>query len=187
MAEATGKGKLRRILGRAGLGLLSLVLMAAVYVGAVLIHSPESEEGSFVVQEEPEAVTRLQASSSDDPAALARLFGARLPVVPGLPMTGETRNASHDGQAARMAILRYNGATLSAVRPASAAPLLMRPEMSVELRSGIDVQNLPVMLCGRNDAWSAYFADETAAYEIYAPQASREDFLALLDRIEWVQ
>ena len=118
MAEATGKGKLRRILGRAGLGLLSLVLMAAVYVGAVLIHSPESEEGSFVVQEEPEAVTRLQASSSDDPAALARLFGARLPVVPGLPMTGETRNASHDGQAARMAILRYNGATLSAVRPA---------------------------------------------------------------------
>ena len=187
MAEATGKGKLRRVLGRAGLGLLSLVLMAAVYVGAVLIHSPESEEGSFVVQEEPEAVTRLQAASSDDPAALARLFGARLPVVPGLPMTGETRNASHDGQAARMAILRYNGATLSAVRPASAAPLLMRPEMSVELRSGIEVQNLPVMLCGRNDAWSAYFADETAAYEIYAPQASREDFLALLDRIEWVQ
>ena len=187
MSEKKSGGKFRRALAHAGLTLLSLALMAAVYVAAVLVHSPEAEEPSFVVREEQEAVTRLQAASTSDVAALARVFGSRLPAVPDAAMNGEASNASHDGQIARLAVLRYNGLTISAVRPAAAAPLLLHGELSVELRSGLDVQNLPVMLASREDAFCAYFADETAAYAVYAPHASREDFLSLLERIAWVQ
>ena len=130
-------------------------------------------------------MTPLQATSSADASALARAFGARLPIVAGMAMNGEALNASHDGETARIATLRYSGFVISAVRPASASPLLLRGELSVELRSGLEVQNLPVMLSSRGDSYCAYFADETAAYTVYAAQASREDFLSLLDRIEW--
>lgn len=187
MAATEKNGSKRRVVRRLLGALLSLILMAAVYVAAVLIHFPTPEDDSYVVEEEQEEVTRLQPAASADVYALARLFGSRLPVLSGAAMTGETLNAVHDGRTARMAVLRFSGFTVTAVRPASAAPLLMRGEMSVELRSGLEVQNLPVMLCTAGDALCAYFADEGAAYSIYAPKAAREDFLSLLERIEWAQ
>ena len=186
MADKEINGNKRRPFRRIAAVILSLLLMAAVYVAAVLINSEKKEDDSFVVEEEQEPVTRLQPAASSNAGDLAQLFGSRLPAVPGVAMNGETLNAAHDGQTARMAILRYPGFTVTAVQPASAAPLLLRRELSVELqRSDLEVQNLPVMLCAGGSALCAYFSDESAAYSIYAPEAERADFLALLERFEW--
>ena len=181
-----GNGKKEhKILKRIGGGLAALVLMGLVYVAAVLIQSPaDALEGSFVVQEEYEPVTRMQPVSTDDAQALVQLFGAPLPFLPGYTPVCEGTNAVYDGQTVRVATVRYDGLVISAVRPASAAPLLLRPELSVSLRSDLTVLNLPAVLSGKGNTRCVSFSNESAAYTIYAPNAEEEAFLSLLERIQ---
>ena len=177
--------KCRRFFKGVGAALLTLALMACAYAAAVLLRTPESGQGDgWQVIEEQETVGPLQAGSTGDPQALARLFGAALPFLPGAAATGTAQNTQYDGALARLATLEYAGLTISAVRPAAAAPLLLRGELRVDLAGGLTLLNHPAMLAGRDGAWCLYFSGGDAAYAIYAPQATREEFLALLDRIQ---
>ena len=94
--ETAKKGGFRKALRFLVSALLSLLLMASVYVGAVLLQTPLDERGnSFVVQEEREPVTRMQSASSGDPRELARLYGTPLPMLEGHSAagTGEKRKS----------------------------------------------------------------------------------------------
>ena len=74
---------------------------------------------------------------------------------------------------------------ITAVRPASAAPLLLRGELSVSMTNELTVLNHPAMLASRGGAHCVYFTNESAAYSVYTPQAEKEDFLAVLKRMTW--
>ncbi len=186
--ETAKKGGFRKALRFLVSALLSLLLMASVYVGAVLLQTPLDERGnSFVVQEEREPVTRMQSASSGDPRELARLFGAPLPMLEGHSAAGTGENTLHDGETVRLATLRYNGLTVTAVQPPSAAPLLLHPELSVSLHTDLTTLNLPAMLAEKGEARCAYFATEEAAYSVYTPEMSQENFFAVLSRLIWAQ
>lgn len=188
MAEKPSNGRLRRLLGGlVSLG-LALILMAVIYLAAILLKTPEAEkESAWVVEEEQAPVSRMQPATMSDAKALSELFGAPLPVLPGYPQSGTGENAAHDGQLARVATLHYEGFTVTAVRPASAAPLLLHGELAVRLRSDLTVMNLPAVLASRGNAYCAYFSSEAAAYAVYAPEVAEEAFLALLSRLTAAQ
>ncbi len=184
MPEKQGKGKrfFKSVIAVIG----SVLLMGAVYLAAVLIQSPvDGLAGSFVVEDEEEIVTRIQPAQIDDAQSLASLFGAPLPVVPSLLIRGQAGNTTHDGQNVRVATLQYEGLVVTAVRPASAAPLLLRGELSVSLKSDLTVLNHPAVLASRGGARCVYFSNESAAYSIYTPQADEEAFLEVLKRLTW--
>ncbi|MBR4539318.1 MAG: hypothetical protein IKO52_10800 [Clostridia bacterium] len=184
MPEKQGKGKrfFKSVIAVIG----SVLLMGAVYLAAVLIQSPvDGLAGSFVVEDEEETVTRMQPAQIDDAQSLASLFGAPLPVVPSLLIRGQAGNTTHDGQDVRVATLQYEGLVVTAVRPASAAPLLLRGELSVSLKSDLTVLNHPAVLASRGGARCVYFSNESAAYSIYTPQADEEAFLEVLKRLTW--
>lgn len=188
MGEKRGKSKGSRLFGGLIKLLLILLAVAAIYVAVVVLESPEEgEESSFVVVEEPEAVERLQPSASNDARALAQLLGHRLPVWKDHPVAGDAANAVHDGQTVRQITLRYEGLVISAVRPASAAPLLLRSGLDVSLRSDLVALNLPAVLASRGGEYCLYFSDEQAAYAIYAPHAEEEVFLSVFKDLVWVQ
>ncbi len=164
----------------------AVLLMSAVYLAAVLIQSPsDGMAGSFVVDDGENAVTRMQPAQSGDAQSLASLFGAPLPMLPGLAPQGQAGNTTHDGQNVRVATLQYDGLVITAVRPVSAAPLLLRGELSISMMNELTVLNHPAVLAGRNGAHCVYFTNESAAYSVYTPQAEEEDFLAVLKRMTW--
>ena len=184
MPEKQGKGN--RVFKTVFAVIGSVLLMGAVYLAAVLIQSPvDGLAGSFVVEDEEEIVTRIQPAQIDDAQSLASLFGAPLPVVPSLLIRGQAGNTTHDGQNVRVATLQYEGLVVPAVRPASAAPLLLRGELSVSLKSDLTVLNHPAVLASRGGARCVYFSNESAAYSIYTPQADEEAFLEVLKRLTW--
>lgn len=179
--------KNHRLLGALGRILLALLLMAAVYLAAVLLEAPGEEKDSFVVQEDAPAVTRMQSAVMDDAAALAQMFGAPLPSLPGLTPRGEAGNSEYDGSPARVATLKYEGLTVSAVQPAAAAPLLRRGELEVSFQSSLTVLGLPAMLAEKEEQRCLYFSSEGAAYAVYSPNASQEDFLSLIALLQWTR
>lgn len=185
MAEKTRNGK--GAVGRIFLVLGVVLLMAIVYVSAILLQIPEDETDNYVVVEEPEPITRMQPATMNDARALAGLFGATLPYLPGYAMRGQGDNASYEGSVARIATLQYSGVTITAVRPASAAPLLLHKDLSVQLRNGLSVLNLPAMLAEKGNARCVYFSGADAAYSVYAQQAAEEDFFNMLGNLQWTE
>lgn len=180
--------KAKRFFSGLGTAALALVAMAVIYVVAVLLSSPgDKARGSFVVQEEEEALLPMQASSGSDAAQMAQLFGAPLPVLQGYTPACEGRNVTHDGQSARLVTLTYPGMVISAVRPAAAAPLLLRAGLSLQLRSDLTALNLPAALASRGSEHCLYFSDEHAAYSIYAAGCTEDEFLQLLALIGQVK
>ncbi len=184
MPEKQGKGK--RLFKTVFAVIGSVLLMAVVYLAAVLIQSPvDGMAGSFVVEDEEEIISRMQPAQTYDAQSLAAMFGAPLPVVPSLLIQGQAGNTTHDGQNVRVASLLYEGLVITAVRPASAAPLLLRSELSVSLTSDLTVLNHPAVLATRDGAKCVYFTGESTAYSIYTPQADEEAFLEVLKRLTW--
>lgn len=162
------------------------LLMALVYVSAILLQSPlDQMNESYVVQEEPEPVTRMQPAAMNDARALAGLFGAPLPYLPGYAMNGQGENARYEGANARVATLQYSGLTITAVRPAAAAPLLLIDGLSVSLRSDVTVLNLPALMAAKDTAVCVYFSGTDAAYRIYAPHTEEAPFFAILGELKW--
>ncbi len=181
-------GWIRRFFGGLTGLLLALILMGVIYLAAVLLHAPETDgQSAFIVEEEKAPVTPLTASSSSDPRALAQLLGAPLPQLADYTPAGAARNVAHDGQTVRQVTLDYGGLIITAVNPASAAPLLLREEMTVQSRSDLTVMNLPAVWACRGESHCLYFSSEFAAYSIYAPKATEEEFFAMLGRISQVR
>ena len=185
MAEKTRNGK--GAVGRIFLVLGVVLLMAIVYVSAILLQIPEDETDSYVGAEEPEPVTRMQPAAMNDAQALAGLFGAPLPYLPGYAMRGQGDNANYEGSVARIATLQYSGVTITAVRPASAAPLLLHEDLSVSMRSDLSILHLPAVLAGKGNARCVYFSGADAAYSVYAPQAGEQDFFNMLSNLQWTE
>lgn len=178
------KNKAKRFFSGLGSLALAAVAILAVFVMAVLLETPgKQEKESFVVQQE-ETVSPMQAGSGSDAGEMARLFGAPLPVLRGQTAVCEARNTQHDGQTVRMVTLRYAGVEITAVRPASAAPLLLRSGLTLQLRSDLTALNLPATLASRGSEYCLYFSDEYAAYSIYAPAATEDSFLSVLALVE---
>ena len=176
--------KMKKLLGFLMGLLFAAVAAGVIYVALVLLEIPVGNQaGQWVVEEEKEAITPLQSADLSDGRELARIFGAPLPVVKGMAFRGEARNVSHDGALVRQAMLFYEGFTVTAVRPASAAALLLYPELSISLRSDLSIWNLPVTLASSGEQFCAYFADGDTAYAVYAPRATESNFLLLLDRL----
>ena len=170
------------------LGAVGLLLCGAVYVAVTLLESPEAmPRDSFRVVEEDPILSPLQASSSGNVQALASLFGAPLPALPGLAVSGEARNLSHDGRTVYQVTLRYSGASVTAVRPASAAPLLLLEDYAVSLRSDITVANLPGVLAEKDGQYCLYFSNDYAAYRLTASAENADAFLRLADMLRFVQ
>ena len=187
MSERQNK-KLPGMFGRLMIILGVFLLMSIIYVSAILLQSPMDERAdSYVVKEEPEAVTRMQPAAMNDANELARMFGAPLPYLPGYAMTGEGTNANYEGAVARLATMRYSGITVSAVRPAAAASLLLHGELSVAMQNDLTILHLPAMLAEKGQALCVYFSSNEASYAIYAPQAEKETFLSLLGQLEWAE
>lgn len=179
------KSKIRSALSHLVTVILCLILMGTVYVAAILLQpDSDSEKGSFVVQEEKEAITRMQSAAMTDIPALAGLFGAPLPYLPGVNAAGQGENTAHDGETVRICTVTYPGVIITAVRPVSASPLLLRESLSLSMRSDLTVLNLPAALAEKGDARCVYFMNEDAAYSVYAVLAE-EDFLRVLDSLSW--
>ncbi len=188
MPEKRGKGLGKRILKAVFAVIGVLLVMAAVYLAAVMLQTPaDGAKGSFVVEDEAENVTRMQPAQINDAQSLAAQFGAPLPVVPSLLIRGQAGNTTHDGQNVRVVSLEYEGLVVTAVRPASAAPLLLRSELSVSLMSDLTVLNHPAVLATRGGAKCVYFTGESAAYSVYTPQAEEEAFLEVLKHMTWTK
>ena len=187
MAEQVRNGKGSGAIGRIFLVLGVVLLMAVIYISTILLQIPEDETDSYVAAESPAPITRMQPAAMNDAPALAGLFGAPLPCLPGYAMRGQGDNADYEGSTARVAALQYSGVTVSAVRPASAAPLLLHEELSVQLRTGLSVLNLPAVLAEMGNARCVYFSSTDAAYSIYAPQADAQDFFNILESLKWTE
>ncbi|MBO4926032.1 MAG: hypothetical protein J5472_06100 [Clostridia bacterium] len=186
MADKNGKqGKLSRWAKRIGGALLSLLLMAAVCLAAVLLQSPEETKAPQTAEESAPAVTRMQSAAMDDPAALAGLFGCPLPALPGQSCRGQAGNSAYDGSTARVACLIYDDAAVYAVQPAAAAPLLLRERMEVSVRGDLTVLGLPALLAESGQEACLYFSNETAAYAFYTPAAGTEALLSLARQLAW--
>lgn len=169
-------------------GIAVLLAGALIYTGAVLLESPEaSQDDSWAVIDDEEIITPLQAATMNDASALARLFGAPLPAFSGVQPRGEARNVHHDGKTVRKITLEYEGATVTAVRPASAAPLLLQSDLSISLRSDLTAINLPAVLAEGKGRYCLYFSSNQAAYALTAQAENAEEFLLLARQLRIVQ
>lgn len=167
-------------------GLLgAALLIGLIYVAASVLHSPDIQAGAPSETREP--VTPLQAGSSTDARTLSGLFGARLPVLPGYALQGQAVNVKRNGETVRKVTLSYDGFTVTAVRPADAAPLLLRGEMELSARDDVTLLGKPAVLAQRGGAYCLYCSDGEASYCIYAPQADEETFFQLLSRLQWTE
>lgn len=163
----------------------ALLLMAILYVGVVLIDRPDADEqGMYAVTEED--ITPLQAAQFTDPTLLAQSFGVEIPCLSGVPMRGMARNAVYDGKTARVVTLDYDGLTITAVRPASAAPLLLRDHLSLSTDARYTLLSIPATLASRGDEHCLYFVTSAAAYAVYAPAMRLDDLIALAGRLTLV-
>ena len=185
MAEEVRNDKKTGFIGRIFLMIGTLLLMAIVYVSAIMLQIPEADSDIDHAPAERESLPRMQPADMNSAKALAELFGAKLPCLPGYAMAGQGTNIDYEGANARMVTLQYTGVTISAVRPAAAAPLLLREDLSVSLRSDLSYLNMPAMLAEKGNARCVYLSGTDAAYSVYAPQAGEEDFLSMLEKLQW--
>lgn len=178
-----GNRKIRRFFS-ALVGLIGVLLfIGLVYVGAALLHSPDAEEKSPAETREP--VTPMQAGSFADAQELAGLFGAKLPVMPGQALRGQAVNLERNGKTVRKVTLVYDGITVTAVRPADAAPLLLREGMSLSAYDDLEALGLPAAAASWDDAFCLYFSDDEAAYSVYF--ADGETAADAAARLQWTK
>ena len=178
-----GNRKIRRFFAALAKLLGVLLLIGLVYVGASLLHSPDFEGGSPTETREP--VTPMQEGSFTDVQELAGLFGARLPFRPDQKPQEQAVNLERNGMTVRKVTLAYDGFTVTAVRPADAAPLLLREEMWLSTYDDMEVLGLPAAVASRDDAYCVYFSDDEAAYSIYF--ADKETVVETVARLQWTK
>lgn len=184
--EKNAKRAVKKTLGGFIIAVLTMALCAVVYVASVLLHPEENALSFQVVDDTP--VTRLQAGDFTDQRMLRDTFGAMLPTLPHTQMEGQARNMEMDGQTVRHVHMCFeNGAEITAVRPASAAALLLREGLAVSTRTDVQVLRTPAMLAGNGETHCIYFEYDGAAYAFYADGMAEEDFLLLAATLEKVQ
>ncbi len=164
-----------------------LLCIAIAYLAAAMLDDPDTAgDEQWLVGGEQVELPAISAQTSDDARLLARAFGASVPVFSGARLvSGEVRQARWTGGRAYVLTqqMEISGLpfTLSCVRPADAAPLLLRDELALRVAGGgLSVLSMPCAVAGGADgALCLYFASEDAAYSLYSEQMEETAFLAL--------
>ena len=155
--------------------LAALLLMAAFYVLAVLA-DPATEKGAspFLVREDTDLGASVRFASGSQ-GELAGAFGAAVPRLP-YDGQGKVENTSWRGIAARYYTFKTGHGTVSAVRPADAAPMLLLPGHALSLQN-YQLLGMQASLASSGDSRCLYFAGDDSAYSFAAEGLSAEDFL----------
>ena len=170
--------------------LVFLIVLAVFCLYAVIaIRPPESGAARLMEAEEPDVIRTVESA---DPAQLARLFEHACPMLPEAGVYGTVSTQRLEGRNARLLTLEYAQMTLSCVRPATAAPLLLRPGLTVmslytEDRYRFSVLSMPAVYAEKGNERCLYFSDESAAYRLYTDSLGRDEFLNLSQRLQWQQ
>ncbi len=171
----------RRFAGGLLFVLFSLLCALVLCLAAVMLHSFEDGGGAalrardFEVTEDGGAA-RIQAGESSDIAILRSACGFALPYFPGQVMYGEAVNADCGGRNAVVVTMTYqSGAVIQAVKPRSAASLILREGLQVQMYEDLRIPftglsgGIGAMMCRGDGRACLYFSTEDAAYSIYAP------------------
>ncbi len=130
--------------------LLSLALIAAFYVFAVMMEDEETKRSDeFLVQAAEEPLERTETLQSADTYALAQAFGVALPMPEGLK-SGSVKSGSYHGYTTRLIALEGEAAQVTGIRPASAAPGIL-PEDLVFLASDKALLGYELLRANRGD------------------------------------
>lgn len=162
--------------------LVSLMLVAAFYVYAVLMEDESAKgDAQWVVEETAAPVLPMDAVVASDARTLAAAFGAAAP-LPGGSLTGRVESGSYHGYTVRL--LNAAGETLSVrgVRPASAAPLVVTRGLRY-LAAASALLGFPVMTASKDGTFYYYFAAADAVFEIAVPAQSGQEAAARLDTL----
>lgn len=157
--------------------LAALLLCTAFYVLAVLADPVREKDNSkWLVKENTEINTVSRAESANQ-SELAGLLGVAVPRLPG-DGQGQVEDASYRGIRARLYSYRTDRGTVSAVRPADAAPLLLQNRYSLTGQS-VALLGMQAALATSGTSRCLYFAGDDAAYCLTADGMSEDDFLLL--------
>ncbi len=117
-----------RLLRRVLAFLLSILVMAAFYLVAVMMENEETRRSDrFLVEAAAVPLHRMEAVESADGRQLARAFGAALPLPEGLS-SGRVEAGAYHGYVTRTVSAEGSAARVTGIRPASAAPGILPPE-----------------------------------------------------------
>lgn len=167
------KRVLKCVFGALGVGLVAAVLAVLAIVAAP---PEEVRRANAYAVAEFEQLPAIPATDATQMPLLTRVFGHRLYFVNGMGLSGTVRNDSFEGKMARVATIHFGEATLYAVRPAIAAPLILQAGLDLSLNDNLVVAGLPAMYAQSGDARCLYFSDDAAAYAFYAPQMAQTQF-----------
>ena len=169
--------------------LISLCVMAAMVIVlhvAVLKPAADRQSESFAVTEDT-PLSAAQATDSDNAQTLARAFEDAVPALSSQSMTGQLRNATFEGQQARILTMQYEQCTVLCVRPATAASLLLQGNLDIQLDTDLSVLSLPATYATDGTTHCLYFSGETTAYAFIASDMTKDDFLTLAGELTFVR
>ena len=143
-----------------------LILLLVFCTYAVIAIRPS--EGGGIQLLDTETPEYLKPADSQDLSTLSRLYENPFPTLVQRTADGHIRTRQTDGQAARELTLQYPELTISCIWPATAAPLLLVPDLTVmNLRTEdgyrFSVLSMPAIYAENDEQRCLYFSDETAA------------------------
>jgi len=157
----------RKILSLAGL----LIVIALFFTGMTLGVETDGQ------RESPASLPPVGIARGTDQSALESVFGLPVPRT-AAPGSGSVTDAPAGSLNARLyAWEGSDGLLLCAVRPAEAASLLRREELTLNTASLWTVSGETVTLAAGNAGACAYFDNDDAAFSIYLPGGTEDELL----------
>ncbi len=168
--------------------LVFLIILGVFCLYAVIAIRPSESGGARLLEAEEPGV--VLTTESADLAQLSRMFDHAFPVMSGMGAYGKVSTRTFEGKNARLLTLDYAQVSLSCVWPATAAPLLLEPDLTVmslytEDRYRFSVLSMPAVYAEKGSRRCLYFSDESAAYRLYTDSMDRDAFLNLSQRLQW--
>lgn len=162
---------------------LCVTVIGLCYGAVCLLEKPGEQEREWIVEDEVEAVTPLQAGRYTSLSEAATVFGAMVPSLPGQEVQIEANNTTYMGQTVRMLNQYYNGVTITAIRPRAGAPVGLYPELSVNVFAAPEVMGMQGVLATQGDQRCVYCYEGDVAYAIYAEHADEKQFAQVLNAL----
>lgn len=161
-----------------------ILLMAVFFVLAVAGNEKKEKLSDWTVRDDA-PMQALGEVQSADIAVLARALGAQTPYLTASG-AGAVKDARFDGGYARLLTWTdANGVIVSCARPAEAASLLRRDDLSPLMNESCAVGGMAGVLASGGNAACAYFGDVNAAYAVYAPGADAASLKTLLGALRF--
>ena len=162
---------MRKILPMAGLLLVAVLFYVGMVMGSETAETQREQAASM------EAVGQVRGTDLD---ALTAVFGRSVPFG-SRSGAGYVTDASVGTLRARLLIWQAsNGLVTSAVRPAQAAQLLRREELTLDTSALWTLGGQTLLMAEGEDAACAYYDDGETAYSLYMENADIERLLTVL-------